>query len=316
MRGLVFDGELKLARDLPDPALTEGEALIRVTKAGICNTDLELVAGMYGYQGILGHEFVGVVEEGPTEFVGQRIVGEISIICGQCDVCLRGIPSQCRNRDTLGIRRHPGVFADYARLPARNLHRVPDRIADEAAVFVEPLAAALNVTELVHVSPRDRVVVIGAGKLGLLICQALKLTGAEVVAVVRRERSAVLLEKWGVPAVTAEMLPDQRAQVVVEVTGTAEGLSEALRMVEPRGTVVLKSTYNGLPQVDMTQVAVREIRLVGSRCGPFDAALRLLAAGVVDVESMIDARYGLDEGVAAMAHAAQPGALKVLLEMG
>ncbi len=316
MRGLVFNGELKLARDLPDPASTEGEALIRVTKAGICNTDLELVAGMYGYKGILGHEFVGVVEEGPAEFVGQRVVGEISIMCGECDFCLRGIPSQCRNRDTLGIRRHPGVFADYVRLPARNLHRVSDGISDEAAVFVEPLAAALNVTELVHISPRDRVVVIGAGKLGLLICQVLKLTGAEVVAVVRRERPATLLDTWGIPAVTAEMVRDQQAQVVVEVTGTAEGLSEALRMVEPRGTVVLKSTYHGLPQVDMTQVAVREIRLVGSRCGPFEAALRLLEAGVVDVESLIDARYGLDDGVAAMAHAAQPGALKVLLEMG
>lgn len=316
MRGLVFDGDLKLARDLPEPAAAEGEALIRVTKAGICNTDLELVAGMYGYKGILGHEFVGVVEQGPAETVGQRVVGEISIVCGECDFCRRGIPSQCRNRDTLGIRRHAGVFADYARLPARNLHRVPDGIPDEAAVFVEPLAAALNVTELVHVSPRDRVVVIGAGKLGLLICQVLKLTGAEVVAVVRREKPAGVLRQWGIPVVMEEMLPDQQAQVVVEVTGTAEGLTEALRMVESRGTIVLKSTYNGLPQVDMTQVAVREIRLVGSRCGPFDAALRLLEAGVVDVESMIDARYGLDDGVAAMAHAAQPGAMKVLLEMG
>ncbi len=316
MRGLVFDGELKLARDLPHPALAEGEVLIRVTKAGICNTDLELVAGMYGYKGILGHEFVGVVEEGPAELVGQRVAGEISIVCGKCDFCLRGIPSQCRNRDTLGIRRHPGVFADYARLPARNLHRVPASIPDDVAVFVEPLAAALNVTELAHISPRNRVVVIGAGKLGLLICQVLKLAGAEVVAVVRREKPMGLLRKWGIPAVTAEALPDQQAQVIVEVTGTSEGLGEALRMVESRGTIVLKSTYHGMPQVDMTQAAVREIRLVGSRCGPFDAALRLLEARLVDVESMIDARYSLDDGVAAMAHAAQPGALKVLLEMG
>lgn len=316
MRGLFFDGDLKLARDLPHPALAEGEVLIRVTKAGICNTDLELVAGMYGYKGILGHEFVGVVEEGPAELVGQRVAGEISIVCGKCDFCLRGIPSQCRNRDTLGIRRHPGVFADYVRLPARNLHRVPASIPDDVAVFVEPLAAALNVTELAHISPRNRVVVIGAGKLGLLICQVLKLAGADVVAVVRREKPMGLLRKWGIPAVTAEALPDQQAQVIVEVTGTSEGLGEALRMVESRGTIVLKSTYHGLPQVDMTQVAVREIRLVGSRCGPFDAALRLLEGGLVDVESMIDARYNLDDGVAAMAHAAQPGALKVLLEMG
>jgi threonine dehydrogenase-like Zn-dependent dehydrogenase len=314
MRALVYDGTLRLDTHVPDPVLSGDQALLRIRRAGICNTDLELMAGMYGFSGILGHEFVADVVEGAPEWVGKRVCGEISIACGVCDFCGRGIPSQCRNRTTIGIRNHPGAFADSLALTARNLHHVPDSVSDDQAVFVEPLAAALQVLESVQISPHDRVVVIGVGKLGALIAQVLKLTGADVVGLVRREKQAQLLNKWGIPAVSRDELQPQRAQVVVEVTGNAEGFATALDLVESRGTIVLKSTYHGLPAVDMTQVAVREIRVVGSRCGPFAAALRLLAAGLVDVESLIDARYPFDQAVAAIDHAAQPGMMKVLLD--
>jgi len=314
MRALVFDGQLHLETSLPAPQLKDGDTLLKIRRAGICNTDLELVAGMYGFSGILGHEFVADVTQGQPELIGKRVVGEISVVCGKCDFCQRGIPSQCRNRTTIGIRRYPGAFADYLPLPPRNLHIVPDEISDDQAVFVEPLAAALQVTEAVHISPRDRVVVIGVGKLGMLVAQVLKLTGADVIGVVRREKQARLLDQWGIPSAELKDIPEQSAQVVVDVTGLAQGFADALNMVESRGTIILKSTYNGFPQVDMTQVAVREIKVIGSRCGPFDAALRLLERGLIDVTSLIEDRYPFDNAVAAMETAAQPGKLKVLLD--
>lgn len=315
MRALVFDGQLHLETALSVPQIRDGETLLKIRRAGICNTDLELVDGMYGFSGILGHEFVADVVDGSLELLGKRVVGEISVVCGKCDFCQRGIPSQCRNRTTIGIRKHPGAFADYLPLPPRNLHFVPDSISDDEAVFVEPLAAALQVTEAVHISPRDRVVVIGVGKLGMMVAQVLKLTGADVVGVVRREKQAQLLNKWGIASCELEDLAPQSAQVVVDVTGLAQGLADALTVVESRGTIVLKSTFNGFPQVDMTQIAVREIKVVGSRCGPFAAALRLLERGLIDTASLIEGRYSLDDSVAAMHAAAQPGALKYLLDI-
>ena len=314
MRALVFDREVSMDHNRSVPQVEQGDCLLKLRRAGICNTDLELIAGMYEFSGVLGHEFVADVVDGPAEFLGKRVVGEISIVCGKCDFCKRGIPSQCRYRSTIGIRRYPGAFADYLPLPQRNLHIVPHSVDDDDAVFVEPLAAALQVTEAVHISPRDRVVVVGVGKLGMLIAQVLKLTGADVVGVVRHEKQAALLNRWGIAAAERSELPEQQAQVVVDVTGTSQGFADALDLVESRGTIVLKSTYYGFPQVDMTQVAVREIRVVGSRCGPFDAALRLLSAGLIDVKSLIDARYPFDEAVAAIQYAEQPGVLKVLLD--
>ena len=314
MRALVFDGQLHLETALSVPKSKDGDTLLKIRRAGICNTDLELVAGMYGFSGILGHEFVADVTQGQPDLIGKRVVGEISVVCGRCDFCLRGIPSQCRNRTTIGIRRYPGAFADYLPLPQRNLHIVPEKISDDEAVFVEPLAAALQVTEAVHISPRDRVIVVGVGKLGMLVAQVLKLTGADVIGVVRREKQARLLDQWGIASAELSDLPEQSAQVVVDVTGLAQGFADALNLVESRGTIILKSTYNGFPQVDMTQVAVREIKVVGSRCGPFDAALRLLQRGLIDVTSLIEDRYAFDDAVEAMATAAQPGKLKVLLD--
>lgn len=314
MRALaVYQGQVRLLSNAPEPTCAPGEVVIQPLLAGICNTDLELVRGYYSYEGILGHEFVGRVIDGPSDWVGKRVVGEINIVCGQCDLCQEGNYTHCRARTVLGIQNRAGVFAERFTLPVRNLHPVPDTLSDEQAVFVEPLAAACQVLEAAHVRPRDRVVVLGAGKLGLLVAQVLRLTGVDLTVVVRHERQAQLLARWGIRAACLADLPEQLAHVVVDCTGRQEGFADALRLLRPRGTLVLKSTYHGLPQANLTQVAVNEITVIGSRCGPFDTALRLLAGGMVEVTSLIEGRYPLAAGEEALAAAVQPGRLKILL---
>jgi threonine dehydrogenase-like Zn-dependent dehydrogenase len=321
MRGLYFDGTLRLDSDLPLPEPDAGETVIAPRLAGICHTDLELTRGYLGFKGVLGHEFVGQLlqDAGPWR-AGQRVVGDINVADGQCEMCRAGVPSQCLNhRRTLGIFEYDGVFAERFKLPLANLHAVPDSVPDEHAVFAEPLAAAFNITQLVHLSPTDRVLLIGAGKLGLLCAQVLKLAGCDLTAIVRRPHPMALLHRWGIAYVNAAkadwqgQLKAKAFDVVVDATGTAEGFAMALEYVRPRGTIVLKSTYVGLPQADLTRVVIDEIRIIGSRCGPFDAALRALAAGIIDVESMIDAYYPLEEAIDAFEHAARPGVLKILL---
>ncbi len=314
MRALLYEDELRLDEAVSLPALQGDEARLKIRRAGICNTDLELINGLYGFSGILGHEFVGEVVDGPADLMGKRVVGEINVACGACDFCLHDVPSQCRDRTTVGIDRHPGAFADYLNLTRRNLHVVPDSVSDDAAVFTEPLAAALQILEAIHISPRDRVVVIGLGKLGMLAAQVLKLSGADVVGVVRHQKQADLLARWDIPAYEIAQMEAERAQVVVDCTGQASGFADALRLVEARGAIVLKSTYHGMPQADLTQIAVREIRVIGSRCGPFPAALRLLERGLIDVESLIDARYPFEHAAEAVRHASEQGVLKVLLD--
>ncbi len=308
-RGLCFESQA------PTPTVGADQALLKIRSAGICRTDLELVKGYMNFSGIPGHEFVADVVDGAPEWLGQRVVGEINVADGSCDLCQQGIPSQCRNRTTVGIDRHPGAFADYLALTTDNLHAVPEAVSDEAAVFTEPLASALQVLEAVHISPRDRVVVLGAGKLGLLVAQVVRLIGAELAVIVRHERPAQLLDQWRIPVFARSDIPNARAQVVIDCTGTAAGFADALELVSPRGMIILKSTYHSKPTADLTQIAVNEVKVVGSRCGPFDSALRVLAAGLIDVMSLIDARYSLDDGLAAFEHATQPGVLKVLLEM-
>ena len=310
---MVDHGTLRLVKDAPQPVPEPDEAVIHPLLAGICNTDLELLAGYYDYQGVLGHEFVGEVVEGPAEWLGRRVVGEINIACGTCDMCLRGVPSQCRSRTVLGIKHHDGAFAERFTLPVRNLLEVPPQVSDEQAVFTEPLAAALEVLQQVHIRPSDRVIVLGAGKLGLLVAQVLRLTGADLAVVIRHDRQRDLLVRWGIQAARIDDLPAARADVVVDCTGRAEGFADSLTLLRPRGTLVLKSTYHGLPQADLTRIAVEEFHVVGSRCGPFESALRLLQQGLVDVESMIDARYSLADGQMAFEGAASRGRLKVLL---
>jgi alcohol dehydrogenase len=313
MRAVIFDGALQVT-ERPRPQPDPGEALIRLRLGGICNTDLELIQGYKDFAGVLGHEFVGDVIEGPPEWVGRRVVGEINVTCGKCDMCRRNNPTHCRARRVLGILNYDGAFADTFRLAVRNLLPVPDSIPDETAVFAEPLAAASQILEAVHIQPADRVILVGAGKLGMLAAQVLRLTGCDLSVVARRARQAELLARWGVPAVERSDLTDGQADVVVDCTGNASGFADALALVRPRGTIVLKSTYTGSPQADLTSVVVSEIRVVGSRCGSMAAALRLLEQGLVEPAPLIEASYGLDDAVSAFKHAAQPGAFKVLLE--
>jgi threonine dehydrogenase-like Zn-dependent dehydrogenase len=317
VRALWLEGRaLRLRDDRPRPAPPAGEALVRVSLAGVCNTDLELVRGYYPYTGVPGHEFVGVVEtaDGAEEWVGRRVVGEINAACGACATCLAGRPTHCERRSVLGIVARDGAFATHLVLPILNLHAVPDGVPDEVAVFTEPTAAALELQEQVRVSHGDRVVVIGTGKLGNLVAQTLAATGCRLLAVGRSERPLALLSARGIATARAEGIEARRADLAVECTGSPEGLELARRAVRPRGTIVLKSTYHGKAEIDMAPFVVDEITLVGSRCGPFAPALRALARGEVDPRPLVDARYPLADAVAAFEHAARPGALKILVD--
>jgi threonine dehydrogenase-like Zn-dependent dehydrogenase len=317
MRALLLDDGLLLVEDYPTPEPPPGEALIRVGLAGVCNTDLELVEGYMQFHGVPGHEFVGVVEQAPgaDEWEGHRVVGEINAACGACSACRAGRPTHCPHRTTLGIAGRDGAFAEHLTLPIHNLHPVPDSISDEAAVFVEPLAAACEILQQVHVRPTDRVVVLGDGKLGLLCAQALALTGCDLTALGHHREKLELLAQRGIPTVVGGEDPvEAGADLVVEATGCPEGYAAARRLVRPRGTIVLKSTYHGVVDADLTMAVVDEITLVGSRCGPFAPALRLLERRLVDVTPMVQARYPLSEALAAFEHAARPGTLKVLVE--
>ena len=309
------DRRLWLKGDVPAPEAPPGEAVVRVLVAGICNTDLELVKGYYPFTGVPGHEFVGRVESAPSapERVGRRVVGEINATCGACEACRAGRPTHCERRTVLGIKNRHGAFAERLILPVANLHDVPDGVSDEAACFVEPLAAALEIQEQVDVRADDRIVVIGAGKLGQLVARTLGLRARDVLVVGRnRERLRPLLE-LGLRVGTADDLAPGRADLVVECTGNPEGVALATRAVRPRGTVVLKSTYHGGASLDVSRLVVNEVTLVGSRCGPFAKALDLLTQGRVDVASLVQARYPLADGLRAFEDAARPGVLKVLL---
>jgi len=257
------------------------------------------------FRGVLGHEFVGVVDQAPnhTPLVGKRVVGEINAACRVCETCLQGHPTHCPNRMTLGIMGRDGVFADYLSLPIENLYPVPDGISNEQAVFVEPLAAACEIPQLVAIKPKDRVVIIGDGKLGLLCAQVLALTGVHITLLGRHTKNHSWLAQKSI-AVTADIqeIPSG-ADVIVEATGSPKGLSMAAKLVRPRGTIVLKSTYHGEVLVNMTELVIHEISIVGSRCGPFAPALRLLAGGMINVEPLIHARFSLTEGVQAMEQA-------------
>jgi threonine dehydrogenase-like Zn-dependent dehydrogenase len=317
MRALwLEDRALRLRDDVPLPSPPPGEALVRVRVAGVCNTDLELVAGYYPYTGVPGHEFVGVVEKADAapKWIARRVVGEINAACGACPTCLAGHRTHCERRTVLGIVARDGAFATHLRLPIANLHAVPDSLPDEVAAFAEPTAAALEIQEQVRVRPGDRAVVVGAGKLGNLVAQTLVATGCRLLVVGRSPRPLALVAARGIATTTAEGVEPRRADLAVECTGSPEGLEIARRAVRPRGTIVLKSTYHGKAAIDMAPFVVDEITLVGSRCGPFAPALRALARGDVDPRPLVEARYPLSEALSAFTHAARPGALKVLVD--
>lgn len=306
---------LSLHQDIPLPVPAAGEALVRVRLAGICATDLEMAHGYYPFTGIPGHEFVGEVVDAPQNnaWIGQRVVGEINITCGECPACRGGRPTHCERRLVLGIRDHPGVFAEYFTLPLVNLHRVPASIPDDAAVFTEPLAAALEIQQQVQVHPGDHVLVVGAGRLGQLVAQTLALTGCELHVVARHAYQQELLSGRGIMTLGEGEVALRQWDLVVEATGSPAGFDLARQAVHPRGTLVLKSTYKGDAQVNLSSLVVDEICLIGSRCGPFPPALRLLESRLVDPTPLIMERYPLSEALRAMERAAQPGMLKVLL---
>jgi len=291
------------------------EALVKIRKAGICSTDLELVKGYYPYTGVIGHEFVGeVVEADDLSWVGQRVVGEINVVCGQCEQCIHARSTHCENRSVLGIVNRDGTFAEFTQLPVANLHRVPDSVSDEMAVFTEPLAAALEIQDQIQIKPSDRVLLIGAGRLGQLIAQSLALTSCDLRVVARHAHQQDLLKRRGIRLISEEDILPWRWDVVVEATGSPSGFSLARRAIRPRGTMVLKSTYTGEISVNVSSMVVDEIHLVGSRCGPFAPALRLMESKQVDPTVLIMEEFKLNDALKAFEHAAQAGVLKVLVE--
>lgn len=314
MDAILFDGELRVVRDYPEPALASGEALIRPHLAGICNTDVEITRGYMNFHGVLGHEFVGTVAAcADAAWVGKRVVGEINAACMACPTCLRGDHTHCPNRTTLGIDRRDGAMAGLVSLPIPCLHEVPATVSDEAAIFVEPLAAAVEILEQCHLRPSDSVAVVGDGKLGAMIVQVLRLPGCAVTLVGRHPERWGLFREQGIACVR----PEEAAgpfDVVVDCTGQPAGLATARRLVRPRGRLVLKSTFHAPSELNLTLMVVDEVTLVGSRCGPFAPALRLLERGLIATEPLISARYPLREGLAAFA--ATAGRMKVLLEIG
>jgi alcohol dehydrogenase len=292
----------------PLPRIARGFARIRLLAAGICSTDLELQRGYYGFSGTPGHEFVGELED------GTRVAGEINLACGHCDWCARGLGRHCPNRTVLGIVKHPGAFREFLTLPVKNLHRVPKSIPTEHAVFIEPVAAACEILDQIRIAKGAKVAVLGDGKLGLLIAQVLQGHGANVL-LLGRHREKMRLVEWSGVATEAlpEKLPERAFPIVVDATGSEQGLRAAIAMCEPRGTVVMKSTVHGLVPIDTAPAIVNEITLVGSRCGRFEPALKMLASGKVRVGDLISEEFSLDRAPEAFARAATKGVLKILL---
>jgi len=329
MRALRIQGGVLSVSDIAKP-VADGEALVRVTLSGICNTDLEIARGYAGFQGTIGHEFVGVVEEvsrgaqaslpaghrhpaGLTP--GIRVVGEINAGCGNCDLCRAGDPRHCSNRTVLGIVGRDGAHAEFLKLPVANLLPVPDEVSDERAVFTEPLAAACGILERVSITEDTRTAVVGDGKLGLLCAQVIATTGAKITLVGKHENKLRIAARRGVETITVNEAGKRPSQfdVAVEASGSSSGFALAQQLLHPRGILVLKSTVHGKTEIDAAPLVVNEISVVGSRCGRFAPALELLKNSVVDVESLVDDLFPLTSGVTAMQRASQTGVLKILL---
>jgi alcohol dehydrogenase len=323
MKALRFDGNLRLVPDAPLPR-RDGEALVQVLMAGICNTDLEITKGYAGFHGVLGHEFVGRVIESPDgALIGRRVVGEINVGCDACDLCRTGDSRHCATRTVLGIKGRDGAFAEFLSLPARNLVEVPDSISDQAAVFVEPLAAANHILDAVPIHRSSNVAVIGDGKLAQLIIRVLATTDCSLTVVGKHDEKLQFARTIGAhcfslqdPSFGGLELTNgarDRMDVVIEASGSPTGLPLALKLVRPRGIIILKSTHHGATPVEMFPTVVNEVTIIGSRCGRFAPALELLRTGAVDVIPLISAQFTLDDGLQAMQKAAQHGILKALL---
>lgn len=298
---------------MPEPAA--GEVLVRVLQAGICETDLQLIRGYMGFEGVLGHEFVGIAEGGP--FAGERVVGEINCNCRRCEWCRDGLGNHCPHRSVLGILNHDGAFADYVSVPAQNLHRVPDEVPTDEAVFVEPLAAAYQIPAQIRLRPGQPTIVLGDGRLGNLCAQVLHRAGCDVRVIGKHPEKLALLDDLGIrTARLTDIEPKRDADLVVDSTGSPTGLPTAIQFVRPRGTIVLKTTVAGEQTLALAPLVIDEITVVGSRCGPFADALHALQTKQIAVQPLISARYSLDEAPTALEQARTTPALKVLLDVG
>lgn len=321
MRALVFNNKLELKQDFEKPTPKENEALIKVKLVGICNTDYEITKGYMGYNGILGHEFVGVVEEINGEdksLLGKRVVGEINLGCKNCDYCAKGLERHCPNRQTLGIFNKDGCFADYVTLPLSNLLEVNEKINDETAVFVEPLAAALEILEQLHIKPYEKVCVLGDGKLGLITALALNASNVDVTLVGKHQNKLDIAKEQNVKTMLLENLKQEDNKsfdVVVEATGRVSGFETSLSLVKPRGVLVLKSTIATGKELNLAPIVIDEITVLGSRCGQFAPALRLMEKNVIDFSKLISAKLSFDDAVLGFEKNKEKNTIKILLEM-
>ncbi len=318
MKALVFEGRDLHLQDVPIPTPGRHEALIRVLYAGICNTDIEILKGYMNFQGIIGHEFVGVVEKCPyPDLVGKTVVGEINISCGKCEFCLKGMKNHCPNRSVLGIKDKNGAMAEYVTLPIANLHVLPPKISHLEGVFVEPLAAACEILEQIDIQPEYRVLLVGDGKLAQLIAQVLRHHTQNLTVVGKHRNKLKLMEEHGIRTVLLENLdfPPKYFHMVVEATGNPSGLDIALQYIRPRGFLVLKSTYYGEHPFNPAQIVIDELNVIGSRCGPFPRAISLLEHREVMVESLISGIFPLEQWKLAFQKAQAPNALKIILQI-
>jgi len=321
MLALVYDRKAEIRRDYPTPVPTGDEVLIRVKCAGICRTDLEITRGYMNFTGVMGHEFVGIVAEGPPKWKDKRVTAEINCICGKCDMCTSGLSNHCRNRTVLGIDGRDGASAEYVAVPADNLHEVPEGIDDVDAVFIEPLAAAFQIVRQIKIKRSDEVVVLGDGRLGQLVARVLRGRNDQLLMVGKHPTKLAAAEKKGIqPVGLEEFHPRGSADVVIDATGRAGGFQLAMRTARPRGTIVLKSTFatsaSGGPELDFSPLVINELTVVGSRCGPFRDAIKALNDREVEVDDLVTRRFNLRDGLAALEAAADPQNLKVILDVG
>lgn len=319
MRAVVFDNGLKLDKNYAKPSPQKGEALIKVNTIGICNTDYEITKGYMGYKGVLGHEFTGVVEEinaDDKSLLNKRVVGEINCGCGECEWCNQGLERHCPNRSTLGIWQREGCFAEYVCLPVKNLLEIPENVSDEEAVFTEPLAAALEILEQIHIPPYKKIAVLGDGKLGLMIALALNAAGLDLILIGKHENKLEIAQKQGVKTkLLSDVEIKKEFDFVVEATGSISGFETSLALTKPRGTLILKSTIAASKEFNFAPVVVDEITIVGSRCGQFAPALRLLESGRIDVKPLISDIFELNESIAAFERNKEKSSIKVIVKV-
>lgn len=319
MRAVVFDNGLKLDKNYAKPSPRKGEALIKVNTIGICNTDYEITKGYMGYKGVLGHEFTGVVEEinaDDKSLLNKRVVGEINCGCGECEWCNQGLERHCPNRSTLGIWQREGCFAEYVCLPVKNLLEIPENVSDEEAVFTEPLAAALEILEQIHIPPYKKIAVLGDGKLGLMIALALNAAGLDLILIGKHENKLEIAKNQGVKTkLLSDVEIKKEYDFVVEATGSISGFETSLALTKPRGTLILKSTIAASKEFNFAPVVVDEITIVGSRCGQFAPALRLLESGRIDVKPLISDVFELDEAIEAFERNKEKSSIKVIVKV-